>query len=504
MQFCKECGSKLEDSAKFCKECGTTISEQNHKQPSMSPSPAPVAKQTMTKKKKRQLIAAGIAIVVLFGGYKIGETLTSKDRLIEKFENALIEKDSQKVASLLSSSDKKLEINKDSVSGLMKYLNKNPDLAKEIVSDLRAQSTLIDKSAGKDAKSLYEGFFEDMAGNDLVNLKKDGKFLFYDNYKLDIQSVYLTLKTNYKDTELFVDGKKVGTSNKLDFEKTFGPFVPGLHTAEATLKTKFVALETKDEFRLSSDKQVEDLYLDGRDVTVDLPDTNTGTAKLFINGKDVGVDLFKNPTFGPILTDGSMKMAVEAELPWGKVKTDEVAIDSEEMTVSFVNEELQKNLMETIHKSIDDELEAFTTLDAGKLTTATATYKDEKMEKAKDNKSNGYIYKGSHLNTKFDLDSFHLYHEDGNWIVTVEAEAGYMDDKFYYNETPELEENTTTFEFELYYDKTSNKWLLNNRSDSYGFDDEHVKELKNENPKQYVSSWINDVPAEDVIPMDND
>lgn len=193
MQFCKECGSKLEDSARFCKECGTTIGSQNQQQQSMSHSQTPVAKQPMSKKKKRLLLAAVIAVVVLFGAYKIGEALTSKDRLIDKFENALIEKDNAKVAGLLSSTDKKLEIDKDSVKGFMKYLNKNPDLAKEIVSDLRAQSSLIDKTAGKNAKSLYEGFFEDMAGNDLVNLKKDGKFLFYDNYKLDIQSVYLAL-----------------------------------------------------------------------------------------------------------------------------------------------------------------------------------------------------------------------------------------------------------------------------------------------------------------------
>jgi uncharacterized membrane protein YvbJ len=267
MQFCKECGSKLEDSAKFCKECGTTVIEQSQTQPSRGHSQAPVVKQPMSKKQKKLLIAAGIAVVVLFGAYKIGDALTSKDRLIDKFESALIDKDSSKVADLLSSTDKKLEIDKDSVKGMMKYLNKNPDKVKEIVSDLRAQSAFIDKTEGNGKQSLLDEFAGDMIGNDLVNLKKNGKFLFYDNYELDIQSVYLTLKTNYKDTGLYIDSKKVGTSNKLNYEKTFGPFVPGLHTTEAKLKTKFVALKTYEEFLLNSSKEEKGLYLDGHELT---------------------------------------------------------------------------------------------------------------------------------------------------------------------------------------------------------------------------------------------
>lgn len=492
MQYCKECGSKIGHSTKFCKSCGAIITPKGQYDSVMDHSQASV-KEPMSKKHKKLFILVGIAIILLFGAYKTGETLTSKDRLINNFEKALITKNSSKVAELLSSSDKKLIINKDSIQSLMKYLDKNPQLEKETISDLRQQSGYLNNTKGNDVNSFGNQMAKELFYNKLVNLKKDGKILFFDTYKLEIESVYLTLQTNYKNTDLYIDGKNIGKSSKLDFKKTYGPFVPGIHTAEAKLKTTYVDLKTKDDIILTTGDETKDLYLDGRDLTVNLPNNGpeNGTAKLFINGKDVGVDLYKNPTFGPILTDGTMKMYVESTLPWGQVKTDEVPIKKEEMNVNFVNSDLKNTIMETINKSIDEEMEAYTTADVSKFTTASENYKDDIKSSADYNKSDNYIYKGSHKYTKFDLDSIYLYNEDDKWVVTIDAEVGYFDDYFYNDEEPNLEDNSKSHTFELYYDKTINNWLVDNKYDSFGMNDTNVNEIKNDNPKEYVSAWYN-------------
>ncbi|MDI5788763.1 hypothetical protein PO124_11155 [Bacillus licheniformis] len=43
---------------------------------------------------------------------------------------------------------------------------------------------------------------------------------------------------------------------------------------------------------------------------------------LWINDQEMKINPFKGTEFGPVLTDGSMSAQVEAQFPWGKLKSE--------------------------------------------------------------------------------------------------------------------------------------------------------------------------------------
>lgn len=499
MKFCQECGKELAADAVFCNECGTPVGEAKSTpaaQPTQRTQQATPAapKKPMSKQTKILLISIAAAIIVLFGVHKIVESMMSKDRLITKFEDALHDKDAKAVAGYLSSDDKKLKIDEKSIAGFMEYFDENPDQIKNVITNLKNQSKTIDNL--KEDKKDYRGY-------GLVRLAHDGKFLFYDKYELKIESVYLTVETNYKDTVIYVDNNEVGKADEPYFEGTFGPFVPGYHTVKGTLKTDFIDLSNEEKIFMESDdgKVFSSIYLDAEEITVNLPDVeNITSTKLFINGKDVGINLNENSTFGPILTDGSMTMYVEAELPWGTVKTEEVAIDDDYMNVELMNEGLKTTLMETVHQYNEEYAIAYTAIDETKLTTATQEMKDKIIEDATSEKDYGRATKIQYVSTTFDLDSFDVYYEDGRWEADLYAQTKVNDAYYYvsYDEVPELSEDTSRNYITLVYDESASKWLVNSVGFTWGFDDSNVKEYTVEEPKTYESTWVNETKDEET------
>lgn len=173
MSFCKECGSKLQPGMQFCNECGTPVqTEEVSKRNDLEES-----RKKMSKKKKAGFITVGAVAVLLFGGYKTGEFLTDKDRMIEQFETALNNGDEGKVASMLHPVDSSLKVTKDNVKGFMNYYKKHPDDRKDLIGVLKSQSQYLDQRSSKAAMTA-SGEATDELGQ-LVNLEKNGKKAFY-------------------------------------------------------------------------------------------------------------------------------------------------------------------------------------------------------------------------------------------------------------------------------------------------------------------------------------
>ncbi|WNB92520.1 TcaA 3rd/4th domain-containing protein [Bacillus sp. NEB1478] len=493
MDFCTNCGSPLQKDTQFCNECGTEITSTESNKMIQQTTKNEYKKAPLAKKKKRLLIAAGIGAAVLLGAYKTGDVLTDKDRLIDNFETALNEKDSEEIADLLTSNDKKLKIDDISVKGFVKYIDENPEEVENIISLLRKQSEYEEQKVAK-TNDFFDEFAEDYLNDNVVTLEKNGKFLFYDNYELNINSVYLTVGTNYKNTTLYLNDKKVGKSNKPDYEKKIGPFLPGIYTLEAKLKTDFVDLVSKDKVSLINQgkEAYKSINLDGEDIYLESNiDSESGVkGKLFINGKDVGVNPFKNPTFGPVLTDGSMTLAVEAKFPWGTIKTDKMKIEDNNIMVDLTNnKEFKKMLMDTIVKHDKEWIVAYTSGDAKKISNTTNEYEEKISNEIQEAKDNDIYFKGKYLATTFDLDSFNVFHDGDSWKVNVDTKQDYYSDFYYEDDTPELEDDEEYWTYELTYNQNSKNWLINSTSQSYGFDSENVKTVKEKEPKEYVSAW---------------
>lgn len=487
MKYCKECGSEWHDGAKFCKACGSRADSQSSVQRTAFPEPV---KKPLSKKTKWTLIVCGVVLALLFGGYKAEESLTSKERLIQKFESALHEKDAEALSKIITSNDKKLKIDKKSVKSLLAYFEEYPDAANDVISVVKNQSVMMD---GK-VSSIEAA---DFSGTNMVNLEKKGKqFFLYDHYQLTIAPIYLMIGTNYKDTILYMDDKKIAKADSAQFEKTVGPFLPGVHTLKAALKTDFIDLETKETalFVAANETEYFGIHLDAEEVTVNLLGFDEQTVpkvKYFISGKEVPIESSRQVTFGPVLTDGSMKLAVEAEVPWGTVKTNEIPIDSAEMGVSLANNaEVQKAMMDTAVLFAKEGLEALTTGDVSKFSTASKDIKDEMQDEITSNKEYGSYYKGSYLGSVFDLDSFRLYQESGTWKAELLVNERYHSAEYSAEEDPELEDYESAMGYYLRWDAKDKKWLVEGYENVWGINTENTKEIIEKNPKVYQTTWV--------------
>lgn len=507
MRFCQECGSQLQEVAAYCNHCGTIqkinsipveindrvvmveqISEPtsqgvphvggvHHTAPPTSP------KQPLSKKKKIFLYSGLLAIILLIGLHFVLLNYFSPKRMIENFEQALIDGNAKTIANLLSSDDEKLKINEVEVKSFVKYYQEYPEEINTTVSDLKNQLQQIENSSQPTSHM-----------NRLVFLKKEGQFLFYDQYKLVIPGVYIEISTNYQDTALYVDEQEVGKAEFDDFSQIYGPFIPGIHTVEAKLKTDYVDLSMDKEVIIDGSENVAvNVFLDGDEVVFNLGNFD-GMATLFINGKEIDKDFVEDPTFGPILVDGSMSFSVEAELPWGTVKTEESPIDEQNINVSFINEDLKKSLMTTVHTFNSERVLVRTSADGSKLTTATEEIKNDLIFIAEYDKERSYALKVKHKSTAFDLDSFGLEYAPSEdvWYAYVSAKPLWESD--YYNieqGANGLKVETEAYDYVLMYDEVQGKWLVDSESYSAFFNEENVKEIEVENPIQVTSKWAN-------------
>ncbi|MDQ0229292.1 zinc ribbon domain-containing protein [Metabacillus malikii] len=499
MLFCKECGAQLKEGAAFCPSCGTNVKTHESERIDQTRQQIAPAKK-MSKKKKLVIAGISAAVVILFGAYKVGEHFTDKNRKIENFEMALIEGNTENVAKLLNTNDPQLKISETTVKGFVDYYKKHPNEVNELINNLQDQSTYIDNNTNKKSTSSF--FSEDDLKNGVVNLKKDGKtWLFYDNYTLEVEEVYVSISTNYKNTQLSIAGKEIGKADKKNFEQTYGPFLPGIYKVEAKLKTDFVDLKKKREVTLIDvgSKVNIDMYLEGEEVTVDMESFDpTIKAELFIDGKDVKINPNENPTFGPVLTDGSMKLNVEATLPWGKVKTNEIPISSSEVEINLgQSKDLQETIFNQVVSYSKEALEAYTSGSADKVTTATNRNKEDILERIEYLQYREEYYKGQYLGTTFAIDSLNVEYNGEQWEAEVEVLQTYNEAEYYEGETPQLEKNEVNRVYTLVYNEENKKWLIETMDYSYGYGTDNVKEINEKEPKTYQTSWGNSKITDD-------
>ncbi|AXI27979.1 hypothetical protein CIB87_02735 [Priestia megaterium] len=492
MLFCKECGKPLKKGAEFCQECGRPVEQNNASQSLFKENDRdgrrsnqlPKTPKKMSKRTKGKLIAAGVVAVLLVGGYKAGEYFTDKDRMIDRFETAVHNNDQETVARLLSSQNSNLEIDKDNVKGFMAYFQKHPNEVNDMIELLEVESQAIEKgiNVNKALNNKY-GYGTEVVPFQLVQRGK-AAFLF-DKYTIEATPMYVEVDTDYKDTAIYIEGKKVGTAASNHFSKKYGPYLPGLYKVEGKYKTGFVDLVTKETVSLMDDTNKKNVSLDleGEDIAFDLgtnPSDMKGT--LFIDGKKVKLNPFKTSEFGPVVTDGSMNMKVTANFPWGEMTSKNIPIDSNEIQYNFGRDkDLESALMETVAAENKNLIKVYITGKPNELKNVTDHYKYTVGESVSDGGTDTEYSKLQYLGTTFDLDTSELeYTDEGHWQATIDGKESYNID---YGSG--LEKEDTVVKYKLVYDEEKKKWLLDDLEDTYGSFSENVKEIKEEHPKIY-------------------
>ncbi|MCY8488595.1 zinc ribbon domain-containing protein [Bacillus atrophaeus] len=475
MFFCKECGQKNNEGAKFCKECGTPIggsSIQANKETASTAETRQAPRKPIPKKTIILWSSIAAACVILFAAYKTGAYLNSKDRLVDKFEQAVNNEDKDQIASLLTPVNDKLKLTKNNVKPFLAYLKDHPDKKNELFASLR----------------------DETAQKEIVYAEKDGKsLLVFDHYDLKIAPVYFEVTSNYKNTDLYVNKEDAGSVKKADQAQTLGPYIPGEYTVSAKLKNDVVDLVKKEEIQAVGDNSFRvDLSLEADDVTFSLADDiKDGKGELLINGKSIHKDPFKSVTYGPLLTDGSMTAAVEAEFPWGKTKTAGVPIDSKEMELTLIpDQDTQETIMNTIVKTTKQYSKALSDGNTAQMTEASASWKAEVKDNVDSMKNTDSYLKDKYLETDFDLDTFALSQKnDGTWQAAVTGKELHQSANYNDYTKPEMSDESPSYEYLLSYDKKQKKWTFEDAESTFDSAGTNIKKIKNDNAETYTSDW---------------
>ncbi|WP_157967867.1 MULTISPECIES: zinc ribbon domain-containing protein [Paraliobacillus] len=471
MNYCKECGHALKNDAQFCSACGTQTQPQVSKQLPARSSWGTKIRQA-TKKQKVIAISVLALLVLLIGGHQVGANMTDKNRIIEKFETALHEEDAKTIASMLQTSDERLDITEEKVSELLTLIAETPSAQQYFINELESQADAYEQGETIESSTIF-------------SLEKEGKTaLIYDNYFIEVMPFYFQVGTNMTDAKLFLGEEEIATSDADQFTKEYGPVLPGVYTLRSSYSNDYTVLENESTIELLEpyhQDQYVDLSLYGEYVSFNTEYASIADSiSYFVN--DTELDISEDEDFGPVSVDGSVEAHAVLTFPWGDVTTEKTPIDYAYIDLAVpnpFNEEMQTDIINTIHAFGQDYALAGEAMDASLFTTATDAFITEEAY-------SNYSYMedwderwtGTYKKAVVDLDSFYLYQTDDTYELSVNAAFYYDDAATYYVDDEEIDtaEEINEWEITFVYQADEASWLVADYAGLWSFNDENTVE----------------------------
>ncbi|OZU89877.1 hypothetical protein CIL03_01685 [Virgibacillus indicus] len=350
---CSNCGKENKKQNQFCSECGAQLSSQRH-------FPA-------KKKPGKKVIALTGAIILLLAGaitfYFVGKARFTPENTIETFEQAVKNNNPDEIHSLLTSSDESLSINAQSAANLIEFLSDNPDIFKNLLGKLNDQGGYL---------NAY-GTAQGTQGNHgTLNLKKgEKKWLFFDEYKLEVVPIYITLFTQNDGIDLSINGENVASSSGENYEETFGPYMPGTHVVGASYQNSYTNTETEDEinaFETGEDTIRHEIGLPLTEVTIE---SDYDEYRLLVNGEETDIIINEGDNLiGKFPEDSSDTVQIHKEFPWGSIKSEEKTVSSGSVEFDDIDvfQEVEKiALMERLNEIFISYIDSLTKRDTSVL-----------------------------------------------------------------------------------------------------------------------------------------
>lgn len=271
--------------------------------------------KSLFKERKLELSIISVVIFVILIFLFSNFTL-SKEKLLKKFELALINGNSNSLAKCVKLEDK--DIASKELKPLIDGYDKNKLRINKIVNEIR-----------RNGKS--ENF----------KLKIKKGFL-YDKYYIDINTINVKFTTNISDVNVEFLNKRFNLINEAEFN-----IIPGEYSLSYKYKTKYGDISESKIINLMEDKIVE-VNIDANYITLY---SNYDDAKVFINNVDTGLISKEIKNYGPLPKDKDIKVFIQREFPWGIIKSEEISIGNNQyinLNIDMVNDRLNNMINETV------------------------------------------------------------------------------------------------------------------------------------------------------------
>ena len=150
----------------------------------------------------------------------------SPNRVINKFEEAIIDNDTGKLKKIVTSEDKRLSITQDNLNAIIEYYKENPS---SLNSDIQYLKDI----------SMDEYYnYDDYAPYTFVKKKQ----LFKDKYYIGLNPRYIQLDSSYKNVKIDLsNGKSIVQEDLKNGE--IGPFIPGRYKLVITSDSEYSEFE---------------------------------------------------------------------------------------------------------------------------------------------------------------------------------------------------------------------------------------------------------------------
>lgn len=384
--------------------------------------------------KRNRIIALCIAAVIVgVSSYLWVSRDDSRTKTINKFESALKSRNPYNVYKYITFENKGVKLNEENIKPFVDYINADETRRDEILRNLR---------------------FDNSDSEKLISVKNDGK-----KYFIELKGIYMTLSTNLKDTEIYLQDKLYCRSDRVNYSEKFGPLIPGIYDIKAKVKGPFGEIGSSNNFSLISKNSKVDIPVDAVNLSAE---GNYTDSKVFINGEDTGktIDQFKN--VGPMPSDGTLKIHVEKNFPWGVVKSEEKTVEhlaSLRFDLNPMTDDLRKSLEASYNEFYKNFFEALSKEDMNLITGCSENVKKslyDKYSKKSFIVSNSYNLE----DLKWQKDAISIENKDGVFSTFAIADVSYKQKKSLSIIPLNEEQKKVSFKTVMTYDTESSKWIV--------------------------------------------
>lgn len=414
---------------------------------------------SLAKSQKKIFIPLGVSLLLIVVLLFTANSLTSKENVSSKLSKAIKDNNAKVMAKYIVSSDPRLKITEESLGSYIQYLKENPSYASKLIQSIDSQGKSTDKSSVPNT----------LDDNKVIKLTTKGKkYILFNNYVYQLPAYFIKVSTEYKNTEVSLDNKPVYTSDGENSQKECGPYLPGKYKLEGKLKTDYVEVTGSQDIVLDPQKNLSntiniDLKLNGSKLSLY---TNYKDAKILVNGKDTGVTVEKIDSLVPLPVDGSCKVQLEKQFPWGPLKSNEQVFGKDSLQLKFGGSELVDLVKSGVTEFVKSYVEAYKAFDASKLATVTDSYKKSTEDNINFKKHYSKPYTGTLASITIDqsnvtFDTLGLGNSD-NYAVSVPITfSGDLVDG--YNSSL----NNDSYTIRIEYDADQKKWLVDDMRENW-------------------------------------
>lgn len=343
-------------------------------------------------RKRWKITITFVLIFFLFFGYFLGRINTSREYVLAQLEMSLKDGEVSKLNNIVKVNEKKVSEKK--LEPLINYYKDNKYKIDNLMKKLN--STSQESCLKIESK----------------------KYLFWNIYYIEIDTFDLTVNSNYENAEF-----KIGDIGKIKSGETISNIIPGSYRINGILKNKYGNLTIGKDIVVSSDSVIQlDFPAQNINISSDFVD-----ADIYINDENVNIKVKDANNIGPFPTDGSVKIHIERDFPWGRIKGEEVSITDNPnivLNINMENDKLKENINELIKEFYDSVFSALNDGNKNLIKRSNDKTKDKIYESIK---NNYFILKNKYENINIDIDfqNTQYYYEDGVYKATVVVDINY-------------------------------------------------------------------------------